>query len=35
MNKNDQKEVAIKQKGGAVANVNLEQFADQGFDNVD
>ena len=32
---NDQKEVAIKQKGGAVANVNLEQFADQGFDNVD
>ena len=35
MKTNDQKEVAIKEKGGAVANVNIEQFADQGFDNVD
>ena len=35
MKANDQKEVAIKEKGGAVANVNIEQFADQGFDNVD
>ena len=28
-------EVAVKKEGGAVANINLEQFADQGFDNVD
>ena len=35
MKTNDQKEVAIKEKGGAIANVNIEQFADQGFDNVD
>ena len=29
------KEVAVKETGGAVANINLEQFADQGFENVD
>ena len=28
-------EVAIKQQAGAVANINIEQFADEGFDNVD
>ena len=34
--KNDQSnEVAIKKPAGAVAAVNIEQFADEGFDNVD
>lgn len=28
-------EVAIKEKAGAVANLNIEQFADAGFENVD
>ena len=28
-------EVAIKQQAGAVANLNIEQFADAGFENVD
>ena len=28
-------EVAIKQQAGAVASLNIEQFADEGFDNVD
>jgi|TARA_A200000113_G_C8868567_1_gene355683 hypothetical protein len=28
-------EVAIKKEAGAIANVNIEQFADEGFDNVD
>ena len=28
-------EVAIKQQAGAVASINIEQFADEGFDNVD
>ena len=28
-------EVQVKQKGGAVTNINIEQFADSGFDNVD
>ncbi len=28
-------EVAIKKQGGAVAAINIEQFADAGFDNVD
>ena len=28
-------EVAIKKEAGAVANINIEQFADEGFDNVD
>src|SRR5210317_593882 len=28
-------EVSIKQQAGAVANINIEQFADEGFDNVD
>ena len=28
-------EVAIKKEAGAVANFNIEQFADEGFDNVD
>ena len=28
-------EVAIKKEAGAVANIDLEQFADAGFDNVD
>ena len=28
-------EVAIKQKAGAVATIDIEQFADSGFDNVD
>ena len=32
---NDKKEVAVKEVGGAVANINLEQFADEGFENVD
>lgn len=32
---NDKKEVAVKETGGAVANINLEQFADEGFENVD
>ena len=27
--------VQVKQKGGAVATVDLEKFADTGFDNVD
>ena len=35
MKLNDKKEVATRQTGGAVANINLEQFADQGFENVD
>ena len=37
MKPNDGKsnEVAIKKPGGAVASVNIEQFADAGFDNVD
>ena len=35
MKLNDKKEVATRQAGGAVANINLEQFADQGFENVD
>ena len=25
----------IAKKGGALANINIEQFADSGFDNVD
>ena len=29
------KDVAIKKPAGAVASVNIEQFADEGFDNVD
>ena len=29
------KDVAIKKPAGAVAAVNIEQFADEGFDNVD
>ena len=28
-------DVAIKEKAGAVANLNIEQFADAGFENVD
>ena len=28
-------EVQVKQKGGAVTNINIEQFADSGFNNVD
>ena len=28
-------EVAIKKEAGAVATINIEQFADAGFDNVD
>jgi len=28
-------QVSIKQEAGAVANIDLEQFADAGFDNVD
>src|SRR5210317_2525579 len=28
-------EVAIKKEAGAVAAINIEQFADEGFDNVD
>ena len=28
-------EVSIKKEAGAVATINLEQFADEGFDNVD
>ena len=28
-------EVSIKKEAGAVANIDLEQFADEGFDNVD
>ena len=28
-------EVAIKKEAGAVASINIEQFADEGFDNVD
>ena len=28
-------EVSIKKEAGAIANVNIEQFADAGFDNVD
>jgi len=28
-------EVSIKKEAGAVANINIEQFADEGFDNVD
>ena len=28
-------EVAIKKEAGAVAAINIEQFADTGFDNVD
>ena len=28
-------EVSIKKEAGAVANINIEQFADSGFDNVD
>ena len=28
-------EVSIKKEAGAVANINIEQFADAGFDNVD
>ena len=35
MKTNDKKEVATRQTGGAIANVNIEQFADQGFENVD
>ena len=35
MKLNDKKEVAVKQTGGAVANLNIEKFADEGFDNVD
>jgi len=35
MKLNDKKEVATREAGGAVANINLEQFADQGFENVD
>ena len=35
MKLNDKKEVAVKETGGAVANINLEQFADEGFENVD
>ena len=35
MKLNEKKEVAVKETGGAVANINLEQFADQGFENVD
>ena len=27
--------VATKKEAGAVANINIEQFADAGFDNVD
>src|SRR6056300_864211 len=28
-------EVAIKKEAGAVAAINIEQFADEGFENVD
>ena len=28
-------EVAIKKEAGALASINIEQFADTGFDNVD
>jgi len=28
-------EVAIKKEAGALASVDIEQFADSGFDNVD
>ena len=28
-------EVAIKKEAGAIAAINIEQFADEGFDNVD
>jgi hypothetical protein len=35
MKLNDKKEVATRQTGGAVANLNIEKFADEGFDNVD
>ncbi len=33
--KDGQNEVAVKKEAGAVANFNIEQFADEGFDNVD
>ena len=33
--KDGQTQVAVKKAAGAVANVNIEQFADEGFDNVD
>ena len=33
--KNGQNEVAVKKEAGAVANFNIEQFADEGFENVD
>jgi len=35
MKLNDKKEVATRPTGGAVANLNIEKFADEGFDNVD
>jgi len=28
-------QVSVKQQAGAVAAINIEQFADSGFDNVD
>ena len=31
----ENKKYASKEVGGAVANINLEQFADEGFENVD
>jgi hypothetical protein len=34
--KDEQKnQVAVKQEAGAMANINIESFADEGFDNVD
>ena len=35
LNDGKSNEVAIKKEAGAVAAVNIEQFADTGFDNVD
>jgi len=35
MKLNDKKEVATQKTGGAVSTINLEQFADEGFENVD